>query len=159
MRRGFSSEEISCIYKHLNRTISGVDLSRNTVLADSFGGAVNRKHLLEETASAQRDSNLKLQFIATWTDQAQDTGQIQWISDFYTELYATPDAAAKSRGTPFWSDRYEGCYINYPDIDMLQHPYWPQLYYGTGDLYPFLQSVKRKYDPNNIFHHSMSVRV
>jgi hypothetical protein len=35
---------------------------------------------------------------------------------------------------------------------MLQHAYWPQLYCGIGDLYPFLQSVKRKYDPNNIFH-------
>jgi FAD/FMN-containing dehydrogenase len=158
MKRGFSAEEISCIYKHLNRTISGVDLSRNTVLADSFGGAVNQKHLLEETSSAQRDSNLKLQFIATWTDETQDAGQIQWMRDFFTELYATPGAAAKYSGTPFWSDRYEGCYINYPDVDMLQHAYWPQLYYGTGDLYPFLQSVKRKYDPNNIFHHSMSVR-
>ena len=102
---------------------------------------------------------MKLQFIATWTDPGQDAGQIQWMRDFFTELYATSGATAKYNGTPFWSDRYEGCYINYPDIDMLQHAYWPQLYYGTGDLYPFLQSVKRKYDPNNIFHHSMSVRI
>jgi FAD/FMN-containing dehydrogenase len=42
---------------------------------------------------------------------------------------------------------------------MLAYPYWPQLYYGAGDLYPFLQEVKRKYDPNNIFHHAMSIRV
>jgi FAD/FMN-containing dehydrogenase len=32
------------------------------------------------------------------------------------------------------------------------------LYYGEGELYPFLQDVKRRYDPNNIFHHSMSIR-
>ena len=41
---------------------------------------------------------------------------------------------------------------------MLAHEFWPQLYYGAGDLYPFLQRVKRQYDPNNIFHHAMSVR-
>jgi hypothetical protein len=90
-------------------------------------------------------------------DPAQDEGQSQWMRDFYTELYAIP-GTSKYSGTPFWSDRYEGCYINYPDADMLQHSYWPQLYYGIGDLYPFLRNVKRKYDPNNIFHHSMSVR-
>ncbi|CCF95888.1 MULTISPECIES: FAD-binding protein [Ralstonia solanacearum species complex] len=38
------------------------------------------------------------------------------------------------------------------------YPFWPQLYYGNGDLYAFLQRVKRRYDPNNIFHHAMSVR-
>jgi FAD/FMN-containing dehydrogenase len=42
---------------------------------------------------------------------------------------------------------------------MLAYAFWPQIYYGTGDLYPFLQQVKRRYDPNNIFHHKMSVRI
>lgn len=158
MKQGFSQQEIACFYKHLNRKIEGVDLSGNTVLADSFGGAVNRKQKLEETSSPQRESCLKLQFIATWTDPVQDEGQIRWMRDFYTDLYATSGKMAKYTGTPYWGDRYEGCYINYPDVDMVQHAYWPQLYYGTGDLYPFLQNVKRKYDPNNIFHHSMSIR-
>jgi hypothetical protein len=115
--------------------------------------------MLEETASAQRSSCMKLQFIATWDNPSEDGGQIRWMRDFYKDLYATSGSMAKYTGTPFWGDRYEGCYINYPDVDMVQHAYWPQLYYGTGDLYPFLQNVKRKYDPNNIFHHSMSVRI
>lgn len=34
----------------------------------------------------------------------------------------------------------------------------PQLYYGDQELCPFLQGVKKRYDPNNIFHFSMSVR-
>ncbi|MBS1822079.1 MAG: FAD-binding oxidoreductase [Acidobacteria bacterium] len=156
MKQGFSKEEAVCFYKHLTRTVPGVDLSRATVLADSFGGAVNRKQMLEETAAAQRDSVMKLQFITTWTDPAQDAGQSQWMRDLYTDLYRA--TGSKYDGTPFWGDRYEGCYINYPDSDMLQYSYWPQLYYGTGDVYPLLQSVKRKYDPNNIFHHAMSVR-
>jgi FAD/FMN-containing dehydrogenase len=41
---------------------------------------------------------------------------------------------------------------------MLRYNYWTELYYGTKGLYPFLQSVKKKYDPNNIFHHAMSIR-
>ena len=70
-----------------------------------------------------------------------------------------PDVPAPHSGTPYPGDRYEGCYINYPDVDMLAYQFWPQLYYGSGDLYAFLQDVKRRYDPNNIFHHAMSVRV
>lgn len=158
MKQSFTREEASCFYKHLNRIMSGADLSRAVVLADSFGGAINRKEMLEKTSSAQRDSVLKLQFITSWTDPVQDALQLQWIRDFYADLYSVSTAGSRYNGTPFWSSRYEGCYINYPDVDMLQHDFWPQLYYGTGDLYPFLQSVKRKYDPNNIFHHAMSIR-
>jgi FAD/FMN-containing dehydrogenase len=62
----------------------------------------------------------------------------------------------RTRG-PF-GPRYEGCYMNYADADMLRYGFWPQLFFGAGDLYPFLQKVKQRYDPNNIFHSSMSVR-
>ncbi len=80
------------------------------------------------------------------------------MDDFYTEMYTGPHVPEKIRGTPF-GDQYEGCYMNYPDADMLRYGHWPELYYGTTGLYPFLQEVKRRYDPNNIFHSSMSVRV
>ncbi|MEG9436299.1 FAD-binding oxidoreductase [Edaphobacter sp. HDX4] len=159
MKRGFSPEESRCFYKHLTRKIEGVDLSGTTVLADSFGGAANRKQMLEETSAPQRDSVMKLQFIGTWTDPAQDQAHIEWMRDFYTELYSISQKGQKYAGTPYWSDQYEGCYINYPDVDMLQYSFWHHLYYGPGDLYPFLQNVKRRYDPNNIFHHAMSIRV
>jgi hypothetical protein len=62
------------------------------------------------------------------------------------------------KAPPYPGERYEGCYINYPDRDMLAYSFWPQLYYGDGDLYGFLQRVKRRYDPNNVFRHAMSVR-
>ena len=158
MKQGFSAREAACFYKHLNRTIPGVDLSGNVVLADSFGGAVNRKELLSETAYPQRNSVLKLQFIGSWNDPAQDAGHLQWMRDFYNDLYSAEGVGTTYAGTPFWNERFEGCYINYPDVDMLEYSFWPQLYYGTGDLYPFLQEVKRRYDPNNFFHHAMSVR-
>ena len=68
------------------------------------------------------------------------------------------DVDSRYSTTPYPGERYDGCYINYPDKDMLAYPFWPQLYYGNQGLYPFLQGVKRRYDPNNIFHHAMSVR-
>ena len=100
---------------------------------------------------------MKLQFMAIWENADQDAGHLEWMRDFYTDLYSGPDADSHHQGTPYWNDRYEGCYINYPDKDMLSYSYWPQLYYGE-QLYPFLQNVKRRYDPNNIFHHAMSIR-
>lgn len=102
---------------------------------------------------------MKLQYQTYWTAAADDASHLRWIRDFYRDVYDGPDVPAPHSGTPYPGDRYEGCYINYPDVDMLAYPFWPQLYYGSGDLYAFLQDVRRRYDPNNIFHHAMSVRV
>ena len=150
MKQNFTDVEAKCIYKHLKRTSPGTDLRGSVLAVDSYGGAVNRATLSGETAIAQRSSIMKLQFMSFWQREQDDAGRLRWMSDFFTELYS---------GTPYPGDHYEGCYINYPDCDMLAHSFWPQLYYGSGDLYPFLQGVKRRYDPNNVFHHAMSVRI
>jgi FAD/FMN-containing dehydrogenase len=73
-------------------------------------------------------------------------------------MYSTPSADPKYPGYPYPNENFEGCYINYADADMLENPAWTTLYYGTGDLYPLLQQVKKEYDPHNLFHHSMSIR-
>jgi hypothetical protein len=158
MKQHFTPEQARCIYKYLTSTVDKVDLSRATILLDSYGGAVNQPTLGRQTAIVQRSSVLKLQFIATWTDPKEDDAQQKWLDSFYTDVYSASDTGEGHKGTPYPSDRYEGCYINYPDVDMLRYSYWPQLYYGTGRLYSFLQNVKRHYDPNNVFHHALSVR-
>jgi FAD/FMN-containing dehydrogenase len=158
MKRNFTSAEVACIYKHLTRSVPGTDLSHCTLSVDSYGGATNRPEMIEETAVPQRSSVMKLQFLAYWNDQEGDTALTEWIKEFYSELYSGPDVDQQHKGTPFWNDHYEGCYINYPDKDLLAYEFWPQLFYGDRDLYPMLQRVKRRYDPNNIFHHAMSVR-
>ena len=157
MKQNFSREEAKCIYKHLTAPVTGADPRGFVLAVDSYGGAVNKPGLAEATSVCQRDSILKLQFQQYWRSPEDDAGHLQWMHDFYADLYSQ-HGETQHAGTPFPSDRYEGCYINYPDKDMLDYAFWPQLYYGTGELYPFLQQVKRKYDPNNIFHHSMSVR-
>ena len=149
MRRNFTILEAKAFYKHLNRQMPGVDLRGSLVAVDSYGGATNRPELANETAIWQRDSIMKLQFQSYWARKEQDAGRLQWMKDFFTDVYSP---------APYPDERYEGCYINYPDVDMLEHKNWPQLYYGTSDSYPILQGVKRHYDPNNIFHHAMSVK-
>jgi hypothetical protein len=124
---------------------------------DSFGGAASKKGLLEETSDAHRDSIIKMQFITGWSDPAEDAQRIASIDSFYDDLWSA-SSDGKHKGAPAFNDHTQGCYINYPDASMLKHDYWTQLYWGNGDLYPFLQRVKKKYDPSNVFHHAMSVR-
>jgi FAD/FMN-containing dehydrogenase len=156
MKKAYTAHEISVFYKHLTRTMPGIDLTHSVVEIDSYGGAMNRKEMLEETVAFQRSSIMKLQFQTYWAKAAEDEGHLAWIRDFYQELYSSPEVDASHQGTPFPGENYQGCYINYPDADMLNYAYWPQLYYGPN--YEFLQQVKKKYDPNNVFHHAMSVR-
>jgi FAD/FMN-containing dehydrogenase len=157
MKQNFTPAQAKCIYKHLTRTVPGVDLRGSVMAVDSYGGAVNKKGLAEVTSVWQRSSIMKVQFQQYWDHAEEDAGRLQWMREFYTDLY-TLDVESRYAGTPYPNDYYEGCYINYPDCDMLAYAFWPQLYYGTRDLYPFLQQVKRRYDPNNIFHHKMSIR-
>ncbi|WP_031498666.1 FAD-dependent oxidoreductase [Bryobacter aggregatus] len=158
MKKNFSEAEAKVFYQHLTRMVPGVDLRGSLVAVDAYGGATNRPEMARQTSNWQRSSILKLQFQSYWNRKEQDAGRLQWMDEFFTEAYSGTNVNPKFAGTPYPGEHYEGCYINYPDVDMLRYPHWPQLYYGTGDLYPFLQNVKRNYDPNNIFHHSMSVR-
>lgn len=155
MKRNFVPAEAQTIY----RFYSGNSIAaRSSVIAvDSYGGAVNRPGLDEETAVAQRASIMKLQWMCFWTNPAKDAQHLSELDVFYTELYSGKHVDVDHQGTP-WGDAYEGCYMNYPDSDMLRYAYWPELYYGQSGLYPFLQKVKQTYDPNNVFHHAMSVR-
>jgi hypothetical protein len=156
MQKNFSAREIGVFYKHLTRVMPGIDLSHTVVEIDSYGGAINRKEMLEETVAFQRSSIIKMQFQTYWAKAAEDDGHIAWIRDIYKDLYSGSEVDASHQGTPFPGENYQGCYINYPDADMLEYAYWPQLYYGPN--YEFLQQVKKKYDPNNVFHHAMSIR-
>ena len=159
MKNNFSTDEAKCIYRHMTYDVPGVDLRGFFLAIDSYGGAVNRSRLAEETSIWQRSSIMKLQFQSYWSNEEDDAGRLKWIKDFYADLYSNSKVDSRYAATPYPGAHYEGCYINYPDSDMLAYSFWPQLYYGDQGLYPFLQNVKRRYDSNNVFHHAMSVRL
>jgi FAD/FMN-containing dehydrogenase len=162
LKRGFTEAEARCIYKHMHRSLGSTDLRGSILEIDSYGGAINQPSLAQTTAVYQRSSIIKMQPMAFWRETADDGVRSQWLTEFYTDLFSGPDADPGHTGTPYPNAHYDGCYCNYPDKDMLAYTYWPELYFGPANgpdsLYPFLQQVKRKYDPNNIFHHAMSVR-
>lgn len=144
------------MYAHLTRDIPGMTTG-GIIAVDSYGGASNKPAMANETAIPQRASIMKLQYQMYWQNPEEDEARLKYFDELYTDVYSA-NMDAKHAGTPFHNNFYEGCYINYPDVDMVRYPFWPELYYGTTGLYPFLQGVKKKYDPNNIFHHSMTVR-
>jgi len=155
MKRSFTPAEAQAFYRFYTSSDNAGDGS--VVSIDSYGGAVNRPDLASTTAIAQRSSIMKLQWQCYWRDSADDARHLHAMDAFYTSVYTGSHVDADHQGTP-WGDRYEGCYMNYADTDMLRYSYWPELFYGRAGLYPFLQEVKRRYDPNNIFHSSMSIR-
>jgi hypothetical protein len=71
----------------------------------------------------------------------------------YADFGGIPDPARDV------SNIVDGCYINMPDTDLNQ--YGPatalRLYYG-GNL-PRLIQTKQRWDPNNLFHHALSIPV
>lgn len=155
MKRTFTPAEASAFYRFY--TAADEAGMGSVVSIDSYGGAVNRPELAGTTAVAQRASVMKLQWQCYWREAADDARHLKAMDELYTSVYTGSHVDAGHQGTP-WGDRYEGCYMNYADADMLRYSYWPELYYGRDGLYPFLQQVKRRYDPNNVFHSSMSIR-
>jgi FAD/FMN-containing dehydrogenase len=159
MKRNFTEEEARRLYQHLTKPAEDDFDPWGFVLSvDSYGGAINKPELAKETSIWQRSSIMKLQYQYYWLNPKEDESRLKWLDELYSDVYSTTNVDARYAATPYPGKYYEGCYMNYPDADMLRYPFWPQLYYGEGELYPFLQSVKRKYDPKNIFHHSMSIR-
>jgi FAD/FMN-containing dehydrogenase len=155
MKRSFTPAEASTIYRFYTSNL--ITAQDSVISVDSYGGAINKPGLVQHTAIAQRSSIMKLQWQCYWPDPAGDQVHLEELDKFYTALYSGSHVDSHHQGTP-WGDRYEGCYMNYPDSDMLRYAYWPELYYGSNGLYGFLQQVKRKYDPNNVFHSAMSVQ-
>jgi FAD/FMN-containing dehydrogenase len=112
---------------------------------DSYGCRINAV-APSATAIPQRSSIMKLQYQTYWTEEQNDTSNLQWIRGFYEAMYG-PDG-------PHPDGIVDGCYVNYPDVDLVN---WPYLYYKEN--YPKLQRVKARWDPLNIFNHKQSIQL
>ncbi len=81
----------------------------------------------------------------------------------HKSAYLRANLADAQIETMFQNDRTDGCYINYPDMDINDPQVnrsgvpWSTLYYTTN--YPKLQQVKATYDPLNVFRHNQSIEL
>ncbi|MBM1020198.1 FAD-binding oxidoreductase [Enterobacter sp. A11] len=153
----FGQQELNTLWAWLNNPAE-TRINQMLVQYDSYGGCINtHNETTDPTSIHQRHSILKSQFQVYWLDAADDEFYLDWMWRFYTEYFADYG------GKPYDSDNYEGCYINYPDVDMkytdeaktMVDPQWLSLYYG--DKAAMLQATKASIDPNNIFHSELSI--
>lgn len=161
MREPFTPAQIDAMWAY----VSGEQLpdfknSNALIQIDSYGSAVNRP--ARDTAAPQRDSILKMQYQVYWnrvsdTDPGDVATNLAWIRDTYRATFAD------TGGVPVTGGVTDGCYINYPDVDLSDpawntsdDPWW-RLYYK--DAYPRLQRAKLRWDPHDIFRHQQSVQL
>jgi hypothetical protein len=151
LRKPYTDAQVAAVYRALTEpTFHGWGL----VYLASYGCRVNTV-APDATAVPQRDSIFKTWYAATWGDPAEDALNIDWVRRFYRDVYAA------TGGVPAPNDNQDGCFINYPDVDVKDPAWntsgiaWQRLYYKEN--YPRLQRVKARYDPGNVFRHALSI--
>ncbi|MFE6601818.1 FAD-binding oxidoreductase [Streptomyces albidoflavus] len=153
MRASFPDDQLSAAYHHLTRT----DYTNPAalLLIAGYGGRVNAV-APDATAVPQRDSVMKLQYLAFWQDAAEDDRHLAWVREFYRDVYAA------TGGVPEPGRVTDGCFVNYADVDLGDPAHntsgtpWHALYYK--DNYPRLRRVKAGWDPRGILRHAQSVQ-
>lgn len=131
LRRPLSAAAISAILHAVpNAPVRG------SLLLDSYGGALNRVPK-GATAFVHRDSLCSLQYLSAWDNPRDGAASIAWIRSFYAAM------------RPYVSGE---AYVNYIDPDLAGNP---RAYYGQN--LPRLVSIKRRYDPANVFRFRQSI--
>ena len=114
-----------------------VPVVNSTVHIYSINGACHRV-APDATAFAYRDATFATVIAGMWPDPADNEANSKWVRDYY-------DATA-----PFSE---EGGYVNFMSGDDQERI--KANYRGNYDR---LVDVKRKYDPDNLFHHNQNIR-
>ena len=139
MTKPLSRPAIETLVRGIERRQADPALANGSVLMDAYGGAINRVEP-EATAFVHRDALCSLQFLASWDPRgghALARANLRWIASFYDAM------------RPYLSGF---AYQNYVDPDL---PDWQRAYYGSN--LARLVSVKRTYDPVDVFRFGQSI--
>lgn len=152
--KGFTSGQLAVMWRQM--TLPTFTNPDTMMVIFSFGGQVNAQ-AENATANAQRNSVFKICLQTFWQDEKDDDYFLGWERDTFEGLFAG------TGGVPVPSANQDGCYINYPDVDMADPARnksgvpWSTLYYKGN--YPRLQQVKRSWDPTNYFTHDLGIEL
>ena len=159
----FSPQVLQAIWTTLTWPDPDNHLTQSLIQIQSFGGQINAASapVRKESSAAQRSSFLKWQPQCYWHDDsaAADQAHADWIRGLYVNAFAD------AQGVPL-NNAFEGCYINYPDLDMTytggnpangKNPQWYKIFFPDLMIESRLRRTKQRWDPHNIFRNEMSV--
>jgi aclacinomycin oxidase len=153
LKKRYTDAQIDRVYYHLTRADYAHAASSFTLAG--YGGRINAL-TTTATATSHRDSVMLGSVFSCWDVAADDARHLAWNREFYRDLHSA------TAGVPTPNTQTDGCYINWPDTDLVDSlsptavTPWSTLYYK--DNYPRLQKIKTKYDPRNVFRHALSIR-
>jgi aclacinomycin oxidase len=153
LRSALDGSQVRTIFERL--TSDDHALRGATAAFVTWGGQINAPRP-QDTAVAERDSIALFAVGNVWDDPEADERHLTWNRTLYRDVFAT------TGGVPVPNDRTGGCYINWPDPDLLDEEWnrsgvpWSELYYGGN--YEQLQEVKGRWDPHQVFKHALSVQ-
>lgn len=148
-----TDKQLAVIYRYL--TAPDVNVGGGIGFA-TYGGRINVV-APNVTAVAQRGSIMDTSYSVGWQNAEEEERSLSWLRDFYREIFE------ETGGVPAPGAACEGAMINHPDADLADPKLntsavpWHAIYYGSN--YPTLQRAKARWDPRNIFHHTLSIRL
>lgn len=162
-KSAFSPQVLDAIWTTLTWPDPDIHLTQSLIQIQSFGGQINAASgpVRRESSAAQRSSYLKWQPQCYWRGDsaASDQAHADWIRGLYFNAFAD------DHGVPI-NNAFEGCYINYPDLDMThiggnpthaKNPDWYKIFFPDLMIESRLRRTKKYWDPHNVFRNEMSV--
>ncbi|MBF8184975.1 FAD-binding protein [Nonomuraea sp. K274] len=154
LREPFTDAQADVAFDHLG---TAGDVSKSGLLwLLGYGGQVNTVPPAA-TATVERESIMKMIHLVTWEEGQDGAAHLEWVRRLHQGTFEA------TGGVPVPGGNCGGAYINYPDTDHADPAWntsgvpWSTIYYGAN--YARLQRVKARWDPRDVFHHALSVRL
>ena len=153
LRKRYSERQLSISYDYL---VNGSEGVVGGIGIATFGGRVNTV-APNATAYVHRDSPISTSYSVAWQKPEDEARSLAWLRSWYRDVFA------ETGGVPVPGEVSNGATINHPDVDLNDYEWntsgvpWHALYYKHN--YPRLQRAKARWDPRDVFHHALSIRL